>query len=130
MSLFSQVPTKGARVARTEMLTQKAPAREAAKLWPHWSPSARSDALASWPRHTMPASPSPGEGIDGQIESFLSSLRVLTGADEFVLSLQGADDEELTAYAIGRSGLSSGACRRVAECGPVAMPLGGEAIWP
>jgi DNA-binding CsgD family transcriptional regulator/PAS domain-containing protein len=109
------------------MLTQEAPAREAARPWPQRLPTPLSDSLVTRTPHSVP--PSPQEAIDGEVEIFLSSVRALTGADELVLSIQGADEGGLRASAIGRTGLSDRACRSIAECSSVVPSFGGEAIW-
>lgn len=103
------------------MLTQKAPAREAARLWSHWSPSPLSDSLTT--------SRSPGDAVDEELESFLATIRILTGADELVVSVRGADEVEPRAEAIGRTGLSGSACRCIADCGPVVLPSGCDPAW-
>ncbi|HEU0133241.1 MAG TPA: hypothetical protein VFR28_00320, partial [Allosphingosinicella sp.] len=115
-------------MARIEMLTHNAPARPVAGPRPFWSPAPVRE-VPIRASDEIPVLPPPRATLDGQVETFLASLRVLTGADELVISVQGADEEEFTAFAIGRTGLSRSACRRVAECGSIELPLGGDAIW-
>ena len=109
------------------MLTEKAPARATAMAWSRPLSTPISDSLVAGASNKVP--PSRQEAIDGQVEIFLSSLRVLTGADELVLSIEGADEDGLTTHAIGRTRLSSRACRCIAECSSLAPPSGGEATW-
>lgn len=109
------------------MLTEKAPARATAGPWPQRPPTPAPDSLVARTTHNL--LPSRQEAIDGQIEIFLSSLRVLTGADELVLSVQGADEDGLAAHAIGCTRLSSRACRSIAEYSSAPPSFGGEAIW-